>query len=70
MDPARPGFEFIPFQKERLSKDDAEFVDVIHTAGGTLGIMDSLGHADFYPNDGVAPQPGYEVLFRMIGSGK
>ncbi|KAL4097871.1 hypothetical protein QTP88_022574 [Uroleucon formosanum] len=68
LDPARPGFEFIPFQKERLSKDDAEFVDVIHTAGGTLGIMDSLGHADFYPNDGVAPQPGYEVLFRMIGS--
>ncbi|CAI6348331.1 unnamed protein product [Macrosiphum euphorbiae] len=68
LDPAALGFEFIPFQNERLSIDDAEFVDVIHTAGGTLGVMESLGHADFYPNGGKAPQPGYDVLFRMVES--
>ncbi|XP_022166001.1 lipase member H-B-like [Myzus persicae] len=67
LDPASPGFENIPIQKERLSKDDAEFVDVIHTAGGTLGFMDSMGHVDFYPNGGVAPQPGYDLLlFKMV----
>ncbi|KAL5239621.1 hypothetical protein ACI65C_007031 [Semiaphis heraclei] len=65
LDPASPGFECIPIQKERLSEDDAEFVDVIHTSAGTLGCMGTMGHVDFYPNGGVAPQPGYN-LFRAI----
>lgn len=40
-----------------LSKDDAEFVDVIHTNGGSIkdfriGLSHSAGHVDFYPNGG------------------
>lgn len=34
------------------------FADVIHTDGGILGIPWALGHVDFYPNGGVALQPG------------
>jgi pancreatic lipase-related protein 1 len=44
----------------RLSKDDAEFVDVIHTDGSPklgLGSMWSSGDVDFYPNGGKN-QPG------------
>lgn len=41
-----------------LDTSDAEFVDVIHTAGGTAGFYDALGHADFYPNGGTSVQPG------------
>lgn len=41
----------------RLSKDDALFVDVYHTDGASLlvpcGIYQSLGHIDFYPNNGT-----------------
>lgn len=62
LDPACPGFMIIPLQREHLSKDDGEFVDVIHTAGGIFGCMDSLGHVDFYPNGGIAPQPGSGIL--------
>lgn len=62
LDPACPGFMIIPLQREHLSKDDGEFVDVIHTSGGTLGCMDSLGQVDFYPNGGIAPQPGSGIL--------
>ncbi|XP_015369892.1 PREDICTED: uncharacterized protein LOC107165949 [Diuraphis noxia] len=62
LDPASIGFECIPIQKERLNIDDAEFVDVIHTALGILGYMERMGHVDFYPNGGVAPQPGYKLL--------
>jgi len=62
LDPACPGFMIIPLQREHLSKDDGEFVDVIHTAGGTFGCLDSLGHFDFYPNGGIAPQPGSGIL--------
>lgn len=42
----------------RLSKTDANFVDVIHTNGGMLGFPISVGHADFYPNGGGIYQPG------------
>lgn len=62
LDPARPGFMPIPLQKEHLNKDDGEFVDVIHTSGGTLGCKESLGHVDFHPNSGKAPQPGCGIL--------
>lgn len=58
MDPAAPGFEIFPVTLQKLSKENADFVDVIHTAGGTFGYLESLGHVDFYPNDGTAPQPG------------
>lgn len=46
----------------RLDKDDAEYVEVIHTNGGSLitgqfGFLDPIGTADFYPNYGMK-QPG------------
>lgn len=44
-----------------LSKHDAEFVDIIHTQAGNiydfkLGLKDSVGHVDFYPNGGSVQQ--------------
>lgn len=42
----------------RLSENDATFVDVIHTDGGVLGFPFPLGHADFFPNGGIPLQPG------------
>ena len=42
----------------RLDKSDARFVDVIHSAGKWVGNDEVIGHADFFPNLGVAPQPG------------
>lgn len=61
LDPAGPGFEIVHYiTKNSLSTDDAQFVDVIHTAGGTAGYYGTLGHADFYPNGGTPVQPGCE----------
>ncbi|KAJ6636193.1 Endothelial lipase [Pseudolycoriella hygida] len=40
-----------------LNKNDAKFVDIIHTDAGVYGINRSVGHADFYPNGGRRPQP-------------
>ncbi|XP_077987947.1 uncharacterized protein LOC144442461 [Glandiceps talaboti] len=74
LDPARPNFLVSSGDKRRVpgpfcvSRDDADFVDVIHTdanenddhTGGTfpqLGIYQALGHADYYPNGGNQ-QPG------------
>ncbi|XP_046636860.1 pancreatic lipase-related protein 2-like isoform X1 [Daphnia pulicaria] len=58
LDPAGPFFRLVPFYA-RLDPSDAQFVDVIHTDGGTLGagLMEPLGHLDFYPNGGMR-QPG------------
>lgn len=55
-----PAFPFYKFENvtSRLSWKDAKFVDVIHTDGGVLGNPWPLGHADFYPNQGIALQPG------------
>lgn len=33
-------------------------MDVIHTDGGFFGFPYSIGHADFFPNGGIAVQPG------------
>lgn len=56
LDPAKPIFE-IKDDTERLDASDAEFVQVIHTASGFLSFLEPVGHADFYPNGGKAPQP-------------
>ncbi|XP_017771746.1 PREDICTED: lipase member H-A-like [Nicrophorus vespilloides] len=58
LDPAFPSFGMIQLSNGRLSYHQAKFVDVIHTAAGTFGLMDAIGHADFYPNGGVMSQPG------------
>lgn len=36
----------------KLAFTDAEYVQVIHTSGGYLGVQHPIGHADFYPNFG------------------
>jgi hypothetical protein len=35
-----------------LGKDDAQFVDVIHTNAGAMGDSEFCGHAEFWPNGG------------------
>jgi len=59
LDPARPLFD-VADDADRLDPSDADFVDVIHTAGLTLAFLDPIGDADFYPNGG-ATQPGCGV---------
>lgn len=49
-----------------LDKSDAKFVDIIHTAAGTLGYMHPLGHCDFYPNNGRASQPGCNNIMQEV----
>lgn len=56
LDPAYPLFSRKNVSN-RLSADDAEYVQVIHTNGGHLSIPYPVGDADFYPNWG-RDQPG------------
>lgn len=61
LDPAGPMFEGAEEQK-RLSPDDADFVDVLHTytreaLGVSIGIQQPIGDIDIYPNGGDV-QPG------------
>ena len=59
MDPGRLDFVLPPHSL--LNKTDADFVEIVHTNGGTdnttAGIYDPLGHVDFYANGGHH-QPG------------
>lgn len=50
-------------KKFRLDRSDARFVQIIHTAGGSIGSDLSAGHQDFYPNLGISSQPGCTYLF-------
>ncbi|GLH00072.1 Phospholipase A1 VesT1.02 [Gryllus bimaculatus] len=56
MDPALPLF-LTTSKSDKLDPSDAKFVQVIHTNGGGLGYLTSLGTADFFPNGGTT-QPG------------
>lgn len=58
LDPAGPLFTLpaITSTKYRLDETDALYVQVLHTSDETLGVGIKCGHADFYPNGGVAPQ--------------
>lgn len=56
LDPAGPDF-WSNKPNERLTPDDGEQVEVIHTNGGTLGYLEPIGDLDFYPNGGKS-QPG------------
>ncbi|XP_046449669.1 pancreatic lipase-related protein 2-like [Daphnia pulex] len=60
LDPAGPFFRTVPTYA-RLDPSDAQFVEVIHTDGGILGagLLEPLGHLDFYANGGMR-QPGCE----------
>ncbi|CAK9814362.1 Pancreatic triacylglycerol lipase (Fragment) [Anthophora quadrimaculata] len=51
LDPAMPNF-LLAGPGNRVSTEDAKFVQVIHTNGGVLGYVKAIGHVDFYPNGG------------------
>ena len=57
LDPAKWNFKDKPIN-ERLNSDDALFVDVIHTDGGSVAFLEPQGHVDFYPNGGIRKQVG------------
>ncbi|XP_046821663.1 endothelial lipase-like [Vespa crabro] len=52
LDPALPGF-IKAKEGSRISQGDANYVEIIHTNGGVLGFLNSIGDVDFYPNGGV-----------------
>lgn len=54
LDPAGPYFTSIKRKGRCLRKDDAQFVQVLHTSKYTLGTSESIGHADFIVNNGIA----------------
>lgn len=71
LDPAEPFFEGMS-PLVRLDPSDAVFVDAIHTDGKRFavpfplvgyGMIEPVGHIDFYPNGGVT-QPGCEKVIR------
>jgi len=57
LDPSGP-LTYTVAAAERLDSSDAQFVDVIHTAGYWVGAQQQVGHVDFFPNGGLSPQPG------------
>lgn len=52
LDPAFPLFRVGQKQSRVLSKDDADFVDILHTNGQFFGQTEAIGHVDFYLNGG------------------
>lgn len=59
LDPAGPGFSgFLVTDDERLNRNDAEIVLVIHTDQGKFGYMGPCGTTDIYANGGFGLQPG------------
>lgn len=59
LDPTRSTFENVTYD-ERLNREDADVVVVIHTDRGARGFVESIGTIDFFPNNGTSPQPGCE----------
>lgn len=49
LDPAQPCFNK-GGRLKGVSSGDAEYVDIIHTNPGVLGLVDAVGDADFFPN--------------------
>uniref|UniRef100_A0A8C2MGQ7 Endothelial lipase n=1 Tax=Cricetulus griseus TaxID=10029 RepID=A0A8C2MGQ7_CRIGR len=73
LDPAGPMFEGADISR-RLSPDDADFVDVLHTYtlsfGLSIGIRMPVGHIDIYPNGGdFQPGCGFNDVLGSIAYG-
>ncbi|XP_058799611.1 pancreatic triacylglycerol lipase-like [Phymastichus coffea] len=67
LDPAEPCFRDVN-SPLRMRSSNARLVDVIHTDGARtpnerFGLLDQLGHVDFYVNGGSI-QPGCQELFQ------
>ncbi|XP_058796347.1 lipase member H-like [Phymastichus coffea] len=62
LDPAGPLFNLI---QPHLSRDDARFVDTIHTDAGLYGINRPSGAASFFPNGGRRVQPGCPTAYDL-----
>lgn len=60
LDPANLDNLSLLSNDDKLYKEDADLVVVIHTDGLEGGSLDPIGNIDFYPNGGQAPQPGCE----------
>ena len=65
LDPAEPYFQYLP-TNVRLDETDAVFVDAIHTDAKTIlllgyGMLQPVGHLDFYVNGG-SNQPGCDPV--------
>ncbi|KAH8233936.1 hypothetical protein KR032_004165, partial [Drosophila birchii] len=53
LNPAKPLF-LGPIDDDKLDPSDAKFVDVVHTDVLMLGLLNSVGHVDFYVNMGIS----------------
>ncbi|XP_033322501.2 pancreatic triacylglycerol lipase [Megalopta genalis] len=51
LDPALPHFA-LTASGERCARNDAKYVEVVHTNGGVFGFEKAIGDVDFYPNGG------------------
>jgi hypothetical protein len=47
LDPAAPFYEA---NSMRLSRNDAYYVDIMHTS--SMGLIEPIGHVDYYVNGG------------------
>jgi hypothetical protein len=63
LDPAGPLLRRASIDK-RLSQDDADFVDCIHTST-TFGLQEKSGHMDFFPEGGQSSAKGCEKLIEI-----
>lgn len=63
LDPSGPLLRKASIEK-RLSPDDADFVDCIHTST-TFGLQEKSGHMDFFPNGGQSSAKGCEKLIKI-----
>lgn len=61
LDTSGPLFEYEDANNS-LAKTDAKSVIAIHTDGGVNGLIRTTGSIDFYPNGGIALQPGCEHI--------
>lgn len=55
LDPSAPLYSFV--QSFYLKKSDASFLDIFHTDSGAIGLGGTLGHVDYFVNDGTRMQP-------------